>query len=57
MTFTESVHKHEAFNDILQLMNSDKKFRNEELFDAVYQLAFKQGEMSEGILEANRNSK
>ena len=46
----ESAIKHQTFNQILGLMNSDEKFKNRELFRAVYELAMKQGEITDEIL-------
>ena len=57
MTFLESASKHEAFNDVLSLMNSKEEFRNPELFNAVYQLAIKQGETTGEILEHDRKNR
>jgi len=50
MTFLESVSKHEAFNKVLRLMNDNAEFRNQALFEAVHELAIKQGEVTDEIL-------
>ena len=50
MTFYESVSKHEAFNKVLGLMNDNAEFRNQALFEAVHELAIKQGEVTDEIL-------
>ena len=57
MTFYESASKHEAFNDVLQLMNSKEELRNPELFEAVYNLAIKQGKVTGQLLEQDRKNK
>lgn len=57
MTFYESASKHEAFNDVLQLMNSKDELRNPELFEAVYNLAIKQGEVTGQLLEQDRKNR
>tara|TARA_R110000803_G_scaffold40681_1_gene87578 strand:- start:2600 stop:2791 length:192 start_codon:yes stop_codon:yes gene_type:complete len=50
MTFLESASKHEAFNEVLTLINSKPEFRNSELFDQIYNLAIKQGQIGDEIL-------
>ena len=51
MTFMESASRHEAFNEVLYLMNSKRELYNSELFDAIYNLAIKQGEITDEILK------
>jgi len=57
MTFMESASRHEAFNEILYLMNSNRELYNSELFDAVYNKAIKQGEVTGKILEQDRKNR
>jgi hypothetical protein len=55
MTFYESNEKHGAYNEILILMNSDKSLMNGKLFDKVFELATKQGEIGQQLIEKERN--
>ncbi len=50
MTFRESASKHEAFNEVLTLINSKPEFRHAALFSAVYDLAIRQGQIGDEIL-------
>ena len=56
MTFYESNEKHGAFNEILALMNSDKSLMNGKLFDKVFELATKQGEIGKQLIKAERDA-
>jgi hypothetical protein len=57
MTFYESNEKHGAYNEILVLMNSDESLMNSKLFDKVFELAMKQGEMGQQLIKAERDEK
>lgn len=55
MTFYESSHKHEAFNEVLRLFNKRPKLTRNELFGEVLAMAMKQGEIGQQLIEKERN--
>ena len=46
MTMNESLERHQAFNEILKLMNSNKNFMNSALFDEIVKLALERQEIT-----------
>ena len=55
MTFYESSHKHEAFNEVLSLFNNKPELTRHELFHEVLNMAMKQGEIGQELIEKERN--
>lgn len=56
MTTNESLERHQAFNEVLKLMNSNKDFMNFGLFDEVVKLALNQQEETKKTINLELSS-
>ena len=56
MTVEASLEKHQAFNDILKLMNSSKDLMNSNLFDEVVELSIQQGKQTQKLIDSQKTN-
>ena len=56
MTFYESNEKHGAFNEVLSLFNKRPKLTRDQLFEEVFAMAMKQGEIGQQLIKAERDA-
>ena len=56
MTVEASLEKHQAFNDILKLMNSSKGLMNSKLFDEIVELSIQQGEQTQRLIDSQKTN-
>jgi len=56
MTVEASLEKHQAFNDILKLMNSSKDLMNSNLFDEIVELSIQQGEQTQRLIDLKKTN-
>jgi hypothetical protein len=56
MTVKASIEKHQAFNEVLKLMNRNKELMNSKLFDEVVELARQQGEQTQRLIDLKKTN-
>ena len=56
MTVEASLEKHQAFNDILKLMNSSKDLMNSNLFDEIVELSIQQGKQTQKLIDSQKTN-
>jgi hypothetical protein len=56
MTVKASIEKHQAFNEVLKLMNRNKELMNSKLFDEIVKLAIQQGEQTQRLIDLKKTN-
>ena len=56
MTVKASIEKHQAFNEILKLMNSSRELMNSKLFDEIVELSIQQGEETQRLIDSKKTN-
>jgi hypothetical protein len=56
MTVKASIEKHQAFNEVLKLMNRNKELMNSKLFDEIVELARQQGEQTQRLIDLKKTN-
>jgi hypothetical protein len=56
MTVEASLEKHQAFNEVLKLMNSSKDLMNSKLFDEIVELSIQQGEQTQRLIDLKKTN-
>ena len=56
MTVKASIEKHQAFNEVLKLMNRNKELMNSKLFDEIVELAIQQGEQTQRLIDLKKTN-
>ncbi len=56
MTVEASLEKHQAFNEVLKLMNSSKDLMNSELFDEIVELSIQQGKETQRLIDLQKTN-
>jgi len=56
MTVKASLEKHQAFNEVLKLMNRNKELMNSKLFDEILKLAIQQGEQTQRLIDLKKTN-
>ena len=56
MTVEASLEKHQAFNQVLKLMNSSKDLMNSKLFDNIVELSMQQGEETQRLIDLEKTN-
>ena len=56
MTVEASLEKHQAFNEVLKLMNSSNDLMNSKLFDEIVELSIQQGKESQRLIDLQKTN-
>ncbi len=56
MTVKASIEKHQAFNEVLKLMNRNKDLMNSKLFDEIVELSIQQGEQTQRLIDLKKTN-
>jgi len=56
MTVETSLEKHQAFNEVLKLMNRNKELMNSKLFDEIVELAIQQGVQTQRLIDSKKTN-
>ena len=56
MTVEASLEKHQAFNEVLKLMNSSNDLMNSKLFDQIVELSIQQGKESQKLIDSQKTN-
>ena len=56
MTIESSLEKHQAFNEVLKLMNSSKDLMNSKLFDNIVELSIQQGKQTQKLIDLEKTN-
>ena len=56
MTIEASLEKHQAFNEVLKLMNSSKDLMNSKLFDNIVELSIQQGKQTQKLIDLEKTN-
>ena len=56
MTVEASLEKHQAFNEVLKLMNSSNDLMNSKLFDEIVKLSIQQGKESQRLIDLQKTN-
>ena len=56
MTVEASLEKHQAFNEVLKLMNSSNDLMNSKLFDQIVELSIQQGKQTQKLIDSQKNN-
>jgi len=56
MTVEASLEKHQAFNQVLKLMNSSNDLMNSNLFDQIVELSIQQGKETQKLIDSQKTN-
>ena len=56
MTIEASLEKHQAFNEVLKLMNSSNDLMNSKLFDQIVELSIQQGKQTQKLIDSQKTN-
>jgi len=56
MTVEASLEKHQAFNEVLKLMNSSNDLMNSNLFDQIVELSIQQGKQTQILIDSQKTN-
>ena len=56
MTVEASLEKHQAFNEVLKLMNSSKDLMNSKLFDNIVELSMQQADQTQRLIDLKKTN-